>query len=148
MVEWKQSWLKNIPESAEVERVMEKMIAQGYKLIFAASYGYLEPALRVAARHPDVVIMQCQRSVPPTIKNVGTYFGRQFEAMYIAGVVAGRMTKTSKLGYIGGHPVPPVILDLDGFILGARSIKPKLKSKLYGPTVGMILLPRSKQQKG
>ena len=67
----KTSIAENVPESAEVERVMEKMIAQGNKLIFSTSYGYLEPALRVAARHPDVVIMQSHRCVPIYAKNIG-----------------------------------------------------------------------------
>lgn len=118
---------ENIPESAEVERVMERMIAQGARLIFTTSYGYLEPASRIAARHPDVVIMQCQRHSPVSVKNMGTYFGRQFEPMYAAGVVAAHMTKTSRIGYIGGHPVPPLILGLNAFTLGARSIKPAIK---------------------
>ncbi len=123
----KTSLAENIPESGEVERVMERMIAQGIKLIFSTSYGYLEPALRIAARHPEIVIMQSQRYSPPSVSNVGTYFGRQYEPMYAAGVVAARMSKTSKLGYIGGHPVPPVILGVDAFTLGARSIKPEVK---------------------
>src|SRR5262249_49651582 len=65
---------EKVPESAELERVMEKMIAQGAKLLFSTSYGYLEPAVRVAARHPDVIVMQCQRSSPASAKNVGAYF--------------------------------------------------------------------------
>lgn len=121
--------VENIPESAEVERVVEKMIAHGCKLIFTTSYGYLEPTLRVAARHPDVIFMQSQRVVPSNVKNVGTYFGRQYEPMYVAGVVAARMTKKNKLGYVGGHPVPPIVACLNAFALGARSINPKLQVK-------------------
>src|ERR1700722_3851564 len=76
---------ENVPETAQVERVVEKMIAQGNKLIFSTSYGYLEPVLRVAARHPDVIFMQCQRH--SSAKNVGTYFASQQDPMYIAGFV-------------------------------------------------------------
>ncbi len=117
----------NVPESAEVERVMEKMIAQGARLIFTTSYGFLEPALRVAARHPDVVVMQCARSSPPSAKNVGTYFANQFAPMYVAGVVAGRISKTGKLGYVGGHPIPEILTCVNAFILGARRVNPRAR---------------------
>lgn len=121
---------ERVPESAEVERVMEKMIAQGAKLIFATSYGYLEPALRVAARHPDVTIMNCGRPNPHPMKNMGSYapsFVKQFAPMYVAGTVAGKMTKKNSIGAVAAHPVPPVLLSLNAFTLGARSINPKVK---------------------
>jgi basic membrane protein A and related proteins len=121
------SIVENIPESAEVERVMEKMVAQGNQLIFSTSYGYLDPALRVAARHPNVVIMQCGRTNPNTVKNLGTYWSRQYEPMYIGGMVAGRMTKTNEMGFIAAHPVPQVLSNINAFTLGARSVNPKAK---------------------
>jgi basic membrane protein A and related proteins len=115
---------ENVPENATAERVMEKMIAQDAKLLFCTSYGYLEPALRVAQRHPDVVIMQCQRS--SSAKNVGHYFAKQFEPLYVAGFIAGRMTKTNKIGYVGGQPVPTVLSALNGLALGAKAANPKV----------------------
>jgi basic membrane protein A len=121
---------ENIPESAEVERVMEKMIAQGNKLIFATSYGYLDPALRVAARHPDVIIMHCGRPNPNHMKNVGSYglnFANHYKPMYVAGMVAGRITKKNEIGYVAAHPVPPLLLALNAFTLGAHSVNPKVK---------------------
>ncbi len=119
--------VEKIPETAEVERVMEKMIARGTRLIFSTSYGYFEPALRVAARHPNVIIEQCGRVVPPAVKNVATYFGKQYEPMYVAGVVAGRMTKKNKLGFVAAHPVPQVLQNINAFTLGARSVNPKAR---------------------
>jgi basic membrane protein A len=123
----KTTFAENVPESSEVERVMEKMIAQGNKLIFATSYGYLEPALRVAARHPDVIIMECGRFNSQPIKNIGTYATTYYDPMYAVGIVAGRMTKKNEIGYVGGHPVPPLILNLNAFTLGAQSVNPKVK---------------------
>lgn len=117
--------VEKIPENAEVERVMEKMIASGVRLIFPTSYGYYEPALRVAQRHPDVIIESCGRVVSDKTKNVATYFARQYQPMYIAGIVAGRMTKTNKLGFIAAHPVPQVMQNINAFTLGARSVNPK-----------------------
>lgn len=119
--------VENVPESAEVERVMEKMIAQGNKVIFATSYGYLEPVLRVAARHPDVIFMHAGSPNLQPMKNVGTYFGPQHDPNYVAGIIAGRMTKTNKIGYVGGHPVPPLLVCLNAFTLGAQSVNPKVK---------------------
>ena len=116
---------ENIPETAQVERVVEKMIAQGNKLIFSTSYGYLEPVLRVAARHPDVIFMQCQRY--SRAKNVGTYFASQQDPMYIAGFVAGKVTKKNKLGYLAGHPVPPVLACINAFALGAQKANAKAR---------------------
>jgi basic membrane protein A len=119
---------ENIPENAESERVLEKMIAQGCKLIFTTSYGFLDPALRVAARHPDIVFMQVNRDI--TAKNLGTYFSWQYQPLYIAGVVAGRMTKTNKLGFIASHPVPVLLQAIDAFAMGARSVNPKAIAKV------------------
>ncbi len=119
---------ENVPESAEAERVMEKMIGQGNRLIFSTSYGYLEPTLRVAARHPDVIFMQCQRSA--SMKNVGTYFTNASDLEYVAGYVAGRLTKKNKLGYVGGHPVPVVIACIDAFALGAHAANAKTRVKV------------------
>lgn len=117
---------ENIPENAEAERVMEKMIARGDKLIFSTSYGHYEPALRVAARHPNVIFEQCGR-VDKGTKNLATYFAKQYEAVYIAGVVAGRMTKKNNIGFIAAHPVPQVLQNVNAFTLGAHSVNPKVK---------------------
>ena len=119
--------VEKIPENAEVERVIEKMIANGTKLVFATSYGYLEPALRAAQRHPDVIFESTGRFIPPNIKNVGSYFAKQYQPMYISGVVAGRMTKTNNLGFIAAHPIPQTLQNINAFTLGARSVNEKVK---------------------
>lgn len=124
----KTTFAERIPENAEAERVLEKMVAQGNKLIFTTSYGFLEPALRVAARHPEVTFMQVNRF--DTAKNLGTYFSHQYQPLYLAGVVAGRMTKTNKLGFLGAHPVPPLLQEANAFTLGARSVNPKVVTKV------------------
>jgi len=116
--------VENTPESAEVERVMEKMISEGAKLIFPTSYGYLDPALRVAKRHPNVVFMHCGGF--KSSENLGTYFAYIHEPMYVAGIVAGRMTKTNKLGFVAAHPIPQVLRNINAFTLGARSVNPKV----------------------
>ena len=119
---------ESVYESAESERVMEKMIAQGCKLIFAQSYGYLEPVLRVSARHPDVAFMQLSRLANKS--NIGTYFGFDGDAFYLSGVTAGRMTKTNKLGFVGSHPVPSTLWAINSYALGVHSVNPKAKIKV------------------
>lgn len=117
---------ENIPENAEAGRIMEKMIAQGVKMIFTTSYGYLEPELRVAKHHPDVIFMQVNRLNDQLRANIGIYHTYFYEPLYVAGVVAGRMTKTNNIGYILGRPVPPLVCSLNAFTIGARSVNSKV----------------------
>ncbi len=119
--------VEKVPENAEAERVMEKMIANGVRLIFPTSYGHFEPALRVAKRHPDVFFESCGRVVPNNIKNMATYFPRQYEPMYVAGIVAGRMTRKNSIGFIVAHTIPQVLQNVNAFTLGLRSVNPTAK---------------------
>lgn len=114
---------ENVPETAEAERVMEKMIRDGAKIIFPTSYGHLEPALNVAKRHPDVTFMH--QGGLKNATNLGTYFGAIYEAQYLTGIAAGRATKTNKLGYVVAFPIPQTLLNINAFELGAKSVNPK-----------------------
>lgn len=122
------SIVENVPESAEAERVMEKMVAQGNRLIFSTSYGYLEPAERVAKRHSNVIVMQTWR--PSRQSNMGSYAAYQYEPLYAVGTVAGKMTKTNKIGFVCAHPVPVLLQNINAFTLGARSVNPKATVKV------------------
>jgi basic membrane protein A len=113
---------ENVPETAEAERVMEEMIRNGAKIIFPTSYGHLDPALNVAKRHPDVLFFH--QGGLKTAENLGTYFGTIWEPVYMAGVAAGKMSKTGKLGYIVSIPIPQVLLNVNAFQLGAKSVNP------------------------
>ncbi|MBI4495919.1 MAG: BMP family ABC transporter substrate-binding protein [Deltaproteobacteria bacterium] len=117
---------ENIAESAEAERVMESMIQQGAKLIFATSFGHLEPALAVAERHPDVTFMHAGGYL--LADNFGTYFGTPQVYWYSMGVAAGKMTQTNKLGFIGGFPIGFALGNINGFHLGARSVNPDVET--------------------
>lgn len=124
----KTTFAENIPETSEAQRVLEKMVAKGAKLIFTTSFGFLEPVLKTAERHPDVTFMQVNRSYAS--KNVGTYYCYIYEPIYVAGVIAGKMTRSNKLGMIGGHPTPVVMQLANAFILGARSVNPRATLKV------------------
>jgi simple sugar transport system substrate-binding protein/basic membrane protein A len=120
---------ENVPETDEAARVMEGMIAKGAKIIFATSYGHLDPAMKVAAAHPEVAIVQQGNFIKGTVPaNAGTYFGTVYEPVYLAGIVAGKQTKTNKLGYVYAFPIPQTIANIDAFELGALSVNPKAET--------------------
>jgi basic membrane protein A len=114
----------SVPETPEAEKVMEKMIAQGSKLIFATSSGFTDSVTHVASRHPDVVFEQLNRY--GTTKNIGAYAARIDQPLYIAGLVAGRATRTNKLGFVAAKPTPQVIQAINAYTLGARSVNPNV----------------------
>lgn len=117
-----------VAEGADSERVMRDLVAQGHKLIFATSFGYLEPALRVAADHPDVVFEHAGGF--KTAKNLNTYNARFYEARYLAGLLAGKTSKSGIAGYVAGFPVPEVVQGINAFALGMREANPKAQVKV------------------
>ncbi len=119
---------ENVPESADAERVMENMIGQGAKLIFAQSFGYLEPALNVAKRHPDVIFEHAAGN--KLAANLGTFWSDITAYEYLMGAVAGKSTKTNKLGWVIGYPVPNILTSVNAFELGARSVNPNATTQL------------------
>lgn len=116
---------ENVPETDEAARVMEGMIDKGAKIIFATSYGHLDAAAKVAAAHPDVAVVQQGNLIKGAVPaNFGTYFGTVYEPVYLAGVVAGKATKSNKLGYVYAFPITQTIENINAFELGAKSVNP------------------------
>lgn len=116
---------ENVPEDDTAATTMEQMIDKGAKLIFATSYGHLDAALKVAASHPDVVVVQQGNTITDDIpENAGTYFGTVYEPMYLAGIAAGASTKSNKLGYVYAFPIPQTIANINAFERGAQSVNP------------------------
>lgn len=113
---------ENVPESAEAERIMEQMIQQGATILFPTSFGHLDPAIKVGEKHPDVTFLH--QGGLKTGKNVGTYFGTSWEANYLAGIAAGRMSKTGKTGYVVAFPISQTLLNVNAFQIGAKSVNP------------------------
>ncbi|MBM3139501.1 MAG: BMP family ABC transporter substrate-binding protein [Candidatus Rokubacteria bacterium] len=111
---------ENVPESAEAERVMEQMIQQGATIIFPTSFGHLDPAIKVGEKYPNVTFLH--QGGLKTAKNVGTYFGASWEANYLAGIAAGKATKSNKLGYVVAFPISQTLLNINAFELGAKSV--------------------------
>jgi len=109
------------------ERVFRQLASDGYKLIFATSFGYMEPLQKVAKLFPDVKFEHVNGF--KTGANISVYEPRFEEGFYLIGVIAGQMTKTNTLGFIGSFPIPTVIRNIDAMTLGAQSVNPKIKTK-------------------
>jgi simple sugar transport system substrate-binding protein len=122
------SFVEKVPEGADAERVFRDMAGQGNKLIFGTTFGYMEPMLKVAADLPDVKFEHATGY--KTAPNMNTYDSRTYEGAYMAGVIAGGMTKTNTVGVVGSIPIPEVIRNINSFTLGAHSVNPKVKTKV------------------
>ncbi|HKW83524.1 MAG TPA: BMP family ABC transporter substrate-binding protein, partial [Burkholderiaceae bacterium] len=122
------SIVEKVPEAADAERVFRDMIGQGNKLIFGTTFGYMEPMLKVAADAKDVKFEHATGY--KNAENMRTYDSRTYEGAYMAGVIAGGMTKTNTLGVVGSIPIPEVIRNINSFTLGAQSVNPKIKTKV------------------
>jgi basic membrane protein A len=122
------SFVEKVPESADAERVIRDMVGQGNKLIFGTTFGYMEPMLKVAADSKDVKFEHATGY--KTAENLRTYDSRTYEGAYMAGVIAGKMTKTNTLGVVGSIPIPEVVRNINSFTLGAQSVNPKVKTKV------------------
>ncbi|MGD2145779.1 MAG: BMP family ABC transporter substrate-binding protein [Anaerolineae bacterium] len=114
------AYAENVPEGPEAERVFRDYAEFGYDMIFATSLGYIDSVMEVAADHPEVLFEHCTGD--ETARNVSTYDGRSYEAWYLAGITAGLMTESNILGYVAPYPIPKVVLNLNAFALGARSV--------------------------
>ncbi len=122
------SFVENVPESADAERVIRDMAGQGNKLIFGTTFGYMETMLKVAPDFKDVKFEHATGY--KTADNMRTYDSRTYEGAYMAGVIAGKMTKSNVLGVVASVPIPEVIRNINSFTLGAQSSNPKIKTKV------------------
>jgi basic membrane protein A len=122
------SFVENVPESADAERVIREMATSGNKLIFGTTFGYMEPMMKVAADFKDVRFEHATGY--KTADNLRTYDSRTYEGAYMAGVIAGKMTKTNTLGVVASVPIPEVVRNINAFTLGAQSVNPKAKTKV------------------
>ena len=122
------SFVEKVPEAADAERVFRDMAGQGAKLIFGTTFGYMEPMLKTAADLKDVKFEHATGY--KQADNMRTYDSRTYEGAYMAGIIAGGMTKTNTIGVVGSIPIPEVIRNINSFTLGAQSVNPKIKTKV------------------
>ena len=124
----KTSYVENVPEGADAERVIRDLARQGHQLIFTPSFGYMEPTLKVAKEFPGVKFESITGY--KTAANVAAANARYYEGRYLAGIAAGRMTRTNIAGYVAGFPIPEVLQGVNAFTLGMRSVNPKAQVKV------------------
>ena len=122
------SYVEDVAEGPDAERVIRDLAAQGNTLIFTPSFGYMEPTLKVAQEFPNVKFESITGY--KTAANVSVANARYYEGRYLAGIAAGRMTKTHLAGYVAGFPIPEVLQGINAFTLGMRSVDPKAEVKV------------------
>ena len=122
------TFVEKVPESADAERVIRDLATQGNKIIFATSFGYMEPMVKVAAEFPDVKFEHATGYKMSA--NMRVYDAKFYEDAYLAGIVAGKMSKTGTLGFVGSFPIPEVLRNINAYTLGAQSVNPKIKTKV------------------
>jgi basic membrane protein A and related proteins len=122
------SFTESVPEGPDAERVIRDMVGQGNKLIFGTTFGYMDYMDKVAADHKDVKFEHATGY--KTAPNLRTYDSRTYEGAYMAGIIAGGMTKTNVLGVVGSVPIPEVVRNINSFTLGAQSVNPKIRTKV------------------
>lgn len=119
-------WQESVPEGADAERVLTQMALGGCNIIFTTSFGYMDATNAVAAKFPNVKFEHAtgfKRDQP----NVSTYNARFYEGRAVEGLLAGRMTKSNKIGYIGSFPIPEVIMGINSYYLAAKKVNPNVE---------------------
>ena len=122
------SFVESVPEGPDAERVILKMARQGYDIIFATSFGYMDAMQKVAKQFPKTTFMHC--SGYKSADNMSNYFGRIYQSRYLTGLVAGAMTKKNVIGYVAAFPIPEVIRGINAFTLGVRAVNPKAEVRV------------------
>ncbi|MFH7025993.1 MAG: BMP family ABC transporter substrate-binding protein [Heteroscytonema crispum UTEX LB 1556] len=124
----KTTFVENVSEGADAERVIRQLALDGNKLIFTTSFGYMNPTIKVAKDFPNVFFEQCTGY--KRANNVGTYLGRFEEPRFLTGMIAGKMTKSNIIGFIGAYPIPEVIRGIGAFTQGLRTTNPQAKVRV------------------
>ena len=122
------TYVENVAEGPDAERVIRDLARQGHRLIFTPSFGYMEPTLKVAAEFPEVKFESITGY--KRLPNVATANARYYEGRYLAGIAAGRMTQTQVAGYVAGFPIPEVLQGINAFTLGLRSVNPQAQVRV------------------
>ena len=124
----KTSYVESVPENADAERVLRDLAAQGNKVIFGTTFGYMETMVRLAKEFPDVKWEHATGF--KSGGNMRAYDVRAYEGAYLAGIIAGKMTRTDTLGFVASIPIPEVVRNINAFTLGAQSVNPSVRTKV------------------
>ena len=116
------TFIESVKYGPDAERAIRMMAKEGADIIFATSFGYMEPMLKVAKEFPNVKFEHATGYKQS--KNMSSYGLRLYQARHVQGVIAGLMTKTNKICYVGAFPIPEVIREINTYYLGAKSVNP------------------------
>jgi len=120
----KSYFIESVPEGPESVPAMERLIrSNNSKLVFACSFGFMDYVLEVAEKYPKVTFIHI--SGYKRAENVGNMFGRMYQPRYLAGLTAGKMSESGKIGYVAAYPLPEVIRMINAFTLGVREVNPE-----------------------
>jgi len=122
------TYVENVSEGPDAERVIQQLARSGHKIIFTTSFGFMNPTLKVAKRFPNVKFEHATGF--KRAANVSTYSARFYEGRHVIGLIAGKMTKTNTIGYIASFPIPEVVRGINAAYLAAKSVNPKVKFKV------------------
>ncbi len=122
------TFVEKVPEGADAERVIRDLAQQGNRIIFATSFGFMEAMVKVAAEFPDVKFEHATGY--KTSENMRVYDARFYQDAYMAGIIAGKVTKTNTLGFVASFPIPEVLRNINAFTLGAQSVNPNVKTRV------------------
>ena len=122
------SFVESVPEGADAERVIRDLASKGNKIVFTTSFGYMEPTLKAAKGFPRVEFYHATGF--KSDKNVTIYNSRMYEPAYLAGIIAGHMSKKNVLGFVASFPIPEVVRNINAYTMGARSVNPKFTTKV------------------
>lgn len=119
------SYIENVPEDEKAYESIEKLVKEGYDVIFTTSPIFMKPTLQCALLYPEVKFFNCSENQP--YKHLSNYFGRTYEPRFLTGIIAGSMTETNIIGYAATSPTPEVISCINAFALGAKMVNPRAK---------------------
>lgn len=130
-------YIESVPEG-DAARIIDRLVqSEKCDVVFTTSFGYMEDTVKAGPKYPDKYFMHC--SGFKRDKNVGTYFADLYQTYYLNGLMAGALTKTNKIGYVGAFPIPEVVRHIDAFALGIKATNPKAQVHVkwiyawYGP---------------
>jgi simple sugar transport system substrate-binding protein len=123
------AYLESVPEGPDAERALERLARDGCDIIFATSFGFMDPVNKVAKRFPEVKFEHAT-GFKQESENVALYNARFYEGRYIIGQIAAKQSKAGLAGYIVSFPIPEVIMGINAFMLGAQTVNPDFKVKI------------------
>ncbi|RLG53715.1 MAG: BMP family ABC transporter substrate-binding protein, partial [Thermoproteota archaeon] len=122
---WLETAYAESVSEADVDRIIDRFIQEGYDIVFTTSFGYMDATIKAGSKYSDKIFFHC--SGYKRAGNVGTYFAEFYQVYYLNGLIAGALTKTGKVGYVAAHPIPEVIRHINAFAIGVKEVNPEAK---------------------